>query len=166
MSTPETQQGPPGPAAELAVLKVFEGTWECTATFAPGAPFPPMTGTETNVPGLGGLWLISEVSCRAADGTPFLGHGIYGWDAARRKYVSAWVDSFTPMLATAFGDADRSGKVLTFRGEQPDPQTGNMVPVRSVSEVHDAGRRTFTMYAPGPDGREAAMMTITYRRKA
>jgi hypothetical protein len=48
--------------------------------------------------------------------------------------------------------------------EGPD-MSGNVMKARSLTEVTAAGTRVFSLYGPGPDGKEALMMKITYTRR-
>ena len=59
---------------------------------------------------------------------------------------------------------DAATKTATGYMEGPD-MTGNVVKMKSVVQYKDPNTRVFTMYGPGPDGKEAKMMTITYTRK-
>ena len=52
---------------------------------------------------------------------------------------------------------------MTGYMEGPD-ETGKPVKMKSVSEYKD-GRRIFTMYRPGADGKDMPTMRITYARK-
>ena len=47
--------------------------------------------------------------------------------------------------------------------EGPD-MTGQVSKTRSLVEYKD-GTRVFTAYAPGPDGKEAQVLKITYTRR-
>jgi hypothetical protein len=40
-----------------------------------------------------------------------------------------------------------------------------MAKIKSVVEYKDAGSRIFTMYMPGPDGKELPGMRITYKKR-
>jgi hypothetical protein len=48
--------------------------------------------------------------------------------------------------------------------EGPD-ENGKMVKMKMITEWKDDDNRIFTILAPGPDGKEAPMMRITYKRR-
>jgi hypothetical protein len=134
-------------------------------TPAPGAP--PMTskskGTEVNTLGCGGLCVITDFKGDMA-GTPFHGHGVMAWDPAKKAYVGTWTDSMSAGIAMGQSTYDAAAKKWTGWMEGAD-MTGKIVKSRSVVEWKDARTRVFTMYGPGPDGKEAQMMRITYTKK-
>jgi hypothetical protein len=153
----------PGPEHEL--FKMDVGTWDATIENSmPGAPPSTTKGTEVNTIGCGGLCLISDFKGEAMPGMSFEGHGIGTWDVAKKKYVGSWTDSMSGGLATAESTWDPATKKFTGWMEGPD-MTGKVMKTRSVVEYRSDGTRVFTMFAPGPDGKEMQMMRITYRRR-
>jgi hypothetical protein len=83
---------------------------------------------------------------------------------AKKKYVGSWTDSMSTGLATIEGTYDPAKKALTAWFEGPD-MTGKVMKSRSVTEYKDKDTRVFSMYGPGPDGKEALGMKITYKRR-
>lgn len=162
------QESPPlpKPGPEHQILEEDEGTWDATVEIfgAPGAP--PMTskGVETNTVGCGGLCLITDFKGEMMPGQPFHGHGMTAYDAAKKKYVGSWTDSMSRGLAIAESTWDAAARRMSGSMEGPD-MTGKMTRMRSVVEYKDDGTRVFTMYGPGPDGKEAMGMRITYSRR-
>lgn len=155
----------PQPGAEHAILKADEGTWEATVEILapPGAPAPPPSkGTETNTL-LGGMWLVTDFKADMM-GAPFAGHGIAGWDSVKKKYVSVWTDTMSPAIMTGESTYDAAKKTMTGYMEGPD-MSGKIAKMKAVSEWKDADTRVFTMYNPGPEGKEVPSMRITYKRK-
>ena len=144
----------PGPEQE--VLKHLVGTWDAAAQMGPTQE----KGSMITTLGLGGMWTVSDYSGTIM-GMPFLGHQILGWDTAKKKYVSCWVDSVTPSLALSEGTWDAAKKTLTLQALEEDAMTGTKPTM--VFKVESADRHTFTMHAGGADTPE--MMTITYTRK-
>jgi hypothetical protein len=158
-------QGPPmpTPGPEHAVLKEDVGTWDASIeVMAPGAPATPSQGVETNVMGCGGLCLVTDFKGQVMGG-PFQGHGVTVWDPSKKAYVGSWSDSMTAGLATTEGTWDAAKKILNSTMLTPDG-SGGTVKLRSTVE-YSAGKRVFTLYMPGPDGKEAPSMRITYARK-
>ncbi len=162
--TPPQPPPMPKPGPEHALFKEDEGTWDAAVEiFVPGQP--PMTskGVETNTVGCSGLCLITDFKGDMM-GSVFHGHGTVAYDALKKKYVGSWTDSMSVGLATTEGTYDPAKKTFNASFEAPD-MTGNVMKSRSVTEYKDRTTRVFTMYAPGPDGKEAMGMRITYKKK-
>jgi len=161
------QQPPPmpKPGPEHEVLKMDVGTWDAVVemTPAPGAPAMTSKGVEVNTIGCSGLCIITDFKGEAM-GAPFHGHGVMAWDPAKKKYVGSWTDSMSAGIAVGESTYDPAAKKWTGWMEAAD-MTGKVVKSRSVVEVRDASTRVFTMYSPGPDGKEMEGMRITYTRR-
>ena len=155
----------PKPGPEHALFKTDAGTWDAVVEVAPapGAPAQKSTGVEVNTVGCGGLCLITDFKGQMM-GTPFHGHGVMTWDAAKKKYVGTWTDSMSVGMSITEATYDTSSKKFTGSMEGPD-MTGQIVKSRSVSEHRNASTRVMTMYSPGPDGKEKEMLKITYTRR-
>jgi hypothetical protein len=155
---------PPKPGPEHEILKTDVGAWDATVeSFVPGAAAPMISkGTETNSL-VGGLWLVTEFKADMM-GMPFQGHGVTGWDPNKKKYVGSWVDTLTTGLGITESTYDAATKTMTGTFEGPDP-SGQIQKMKSVVTYQDADTRTFTMSGTGPDGKDARIMTITYKRK-
>lgn len=155
----------PKPGPEHAVLKHDEGVWDATVEmFMPGAP--PMTskGVETNTIGCGGLCLITDFKGELMPGASFHGHGTTTYDTTKKKYVGSWTDSMSAGLALSEATWDPASKTSSGFMEGPD-MTGKIMKTKAVTEYKDANTRVFTMYMPGPDGKDAPGMRITYVRR-
>jgi hypothetical protein len=70
--------------------------------------------------------------------------------------------SSTPLIME--GTYDKDGKILTMMGEGQG-EDGKPAKYKSVSELKDKDTMVFKMFAVGKDGKDAEMMTITYKRK-
>lgn len=164
---PSGQQMPPmpKPGPEHAVLKMDAGTWDAVVevTPAPGAPAMKSKGVEVSTIGCGGLCLVTDFKGDMM-GAPFIGHGVTTWDPAKKKYVGSWTDSMSTGLAIGESTYDPATKKWTGTMEGPD-HTGKVMKMRSVVEWKDDSTRVFTMYGPGPDGKEMEGMRITYTRR-
>jgi hypothetical protein len=154
-----------GPGKEHQLLKQFDGTWEGTAkaTLDPSKPAAESKGTEVNKMICNGLWQVSDFKGEFG-GQPFEGHGVYGYDTAKKKIVGSWVDSMGTYLTLMEGDFDKAGKVLTLTMEMPG-ENGKPVKSKMVTEFKDADHRTSTMSMIGDGGKEMTSMTIEYKRK-
>jgi hypothetical protein len=155
----------PKPGPEHAVLKQSVGVWDATVESAmPDGSKSKSTGTETNKMIGGGLWLVSDFK-GSFGGQPFEGHGVTGYDTAKKKYVGSWVDSMSTTLANIEEVYDAKTKTLSGTMEMPD-DTGKTVKIKMSTVQPDDNNRVFTMSMPGPDGKDMTMMTITYKRRS
>jgi len=154
----------PTPGPEHAVLKEDVGTWDASVeTMFPGAPpAPPSKGVEVNTMGCNGLCLVTDFKGEMMGGQ-FLGHGVATWDPAKKKYVGGWSDSMTPGIAVSEATWDPAKKTMNGTMDTPDG-SGGTVKIRSTVE-HSAGKRVFSMFMTGPDGKEMPTMRITYTKR-
>ena len=151
-----TAQEPPKPGPEYDVLKKLVGTWE-TSLAAGGAV---SKGTMTCKMELGGLWLVSSMDGEMF-GAKFSGRGLDSYDAAKKKYVSVWVDSMSASPVLMEGTYDAAKKALTMAGEGPG-MDGKPTKYKSVSEWPDDDTVKFSMSMG--DANQPAFV-ITYKRK-
>lgn len=156
----------PKPGPEHAILKRDEGVWDARVEMRmgpPGAPPEVTSGVETNTL-VGGLWLVSDFK-GTMGAQPFHGHGTFGYDAVKKKYVGIWVDSMSMSLARSEGTYDAATDTLTLMGDGVG-EDGKPMKFREVVMWTDRDNKIFTMYMPGPDGQEVPGMIITYKRKS
>ena len=146
-----------GPEHEL--LKNMEGTWE--ATVKTGGQ--ESKGTMVFKMGLGGAWLVSHYRGDFF-GQKFEGQGMDSYDQAKKKYVSVWADSMSTAPMVTEGTYNPADKKLTMEGMGPG-QDGKLGKITMVTEYKDKDTMIATMMSPGPDGKQAEMMSITYKRK-
>jgi hypothetical protein len=156
----------PKPGPEHAIFKEDAGTWDATVESFMTPDGKPMTtkGTETNMLSCGGLCLVTHFKGEMMPGMTFEGHGTTAYDPKKKKYIGSWTDSMSQGLSVGESTYDAATKTATGYMEGPD-MTGNTVKMKSVVQYKDPNTRVFSMYGPGPDGKEAKMMTITYTRK-
>ena len=159
-------QGPPmptpGPAHE--VLKAEVGTWDATVEiFGVPGDAPKSKGVEIATLGCGGLCLITDFKGEMMPGVAFHGHGTTAYDSAKQKYVGSWTDSLSSGLLVTEATWDPATSTMNATMDGPD-MTGRIVKMRTTT-VHKEGTRVFTMFEPGPDGKEAMSMRITYTRR-
>src|SRR5438132_4516491 len=108
LATVQAQQ-PPKPGPELEKIKALEGTWDVTVKVADMES----KGTATYKMGVGGMWLVGDFEGDFG-GQKFQGKGLDSYDAAKKKYVSVWVDSMGSSPMVMEGTYDKDGKVLTM----------------------------------------------------
>jgi Protein of unknown function (DUF1579) len=161
----QEQDAPPvvAPGPEHAVLKQAEGVWDARVEIRGGGPPMVSRGVETNRLAMGGLWLISDFKGEMGE-QPFEGHGLYGYDPAKKKYVGVWIDSTQYTFWPSEGDYDAATRTLTMWMEAPDAQ-GHLVRWKTVTRTVDPDTRVFDMYPPEAEGNDSPGMTITYKRR-
>lgn len=155
--------GTPGP--QHAALAKEAGTYDLSirAWMSPGAPPTMDKGTATRTMTLDGRVLTEDMQA-AMHGQPFTGHGMQGYDNVTGRYWSTWNDSMSTGLMVNDGTCDDGGN-CTFNGSWNDPVTKAKVNARMTTKWTSPNVQMFEMYAPGPDGKEAKMMEITYTKR-
>jgi hypothetical protein len=145
-------------------LKALVGNFDYTIKMwmAPGMAPQEFTGKRSAEMIMGGRYL-QEKYTGTFMGMPFEGLGTMAYDNVQKKYISTWIDNMGTGLMVATGQCDK-GPSWTMTGEMADPQSGKMVPTRSVTKIIDADHMTMEMYSPGPDGKEMKMMEVAATR--
>lgn len=156
----------PGPTAEHEWLKGEVGTWDAKMKLfhTPGEEPTITEATETVELGPGGLWILSKFEGEIM-GMPFTGHGVTGYDPAKKKFVGTWVDGMSPYLMISEAEYDPATKTATGFAEGRDPMSGEIVKYKQISRTIDENTRTFEMLQPEKDGTYVKMMEIEYTRK-
>lgn len=96
-------------------------------------------------------------------GQKFQGIGTVGFDPAKKKYLTTWIDNMSLGIMTYEGTFDAATKTLTSLGE--DVWEGKKMKARDVLKIVSADQQTFEMYR-SVDGKEFKVMDISYTRKA
>jgi Protein of unknown function (DUF1579) len=160
------------------VLQQLEGTWDTTAHSYLGGPEgvneaakgtgyweeATAKGYETRTFMRNGPWILCDV-VNEFPHTPFIGHGFYGYDPKKNKYVGAWADSTSPYLITLEGSYNHESKTLTMICDGADPSTGKRVMDRQVIAWKDHDTHTCTVYRPGPYGQEVKVFEVIAKRR-
>ncbi len=150
----------PKPGEEHRLFEKDVGTWdaEVTVTPAPGAAPQVSKGVSTSRL-VGGRWLVTDYEAESG----FAGHGVYGFDPSKRRYVGTWVDTARTFLVVYEGDWDPAAKALTFRCEARLPD-GRELRWREVTTWLGPDEQRFRSLFPGPGG-DHELMAVIYRRR-
>ena len=155
----------PVAAPELDVLELEEGVWDAAIEFPPAAPDQAptrATGVQTNTFVTGKRWIRNDFEVDAKYG----GHGTWGYDSKKQRYVGTWVDSNTDYIRIDEGAWDAVSKTMTWTSElrQPDPYP----PAKyRMTEEFRGDTRVLTMTAIGAkSGKEVPLGKITFTRRA
>lgn len=158
----------PTPGPEYDILKKDVGVWDCEikAWSSPGAKPTITQGRETNRM-LGGHWLITDFQGNMM-GMDFQGHGTYGYDAKKKKYVGTWVDSLGPYMMQTEGTYDKESETLTVQGDSPGPD-GVTLFTYTMETKYQSGKRVMTMHmrpqgAPEAENMKLFQMSYTKRK--
>jgi hypothetical protein len=151
----------PGP--EHARLAKMAGKWKAEVQFWHGEGEPQTSyGTAEFKPILGGRY-IEETFNGEAEGQPFEGRGVTGYDNIKKKYIAGWIDSMSTSIMTLEGDWNEAQKAIVSHGESTDP-FGAKWKIRSVCREDGANKRVYEMYKTGTDGKEIKCLQVTYTR--
>jgi hypothetical protein len=154
------QAPPPQPGPEHAILARDAGVWDVTMEMSfPGGPPMTMTGVETSTL-MGGRWLITKFESDMM-GQPFEGHGITGWDPAKKAYVGVWADTTGTQITHSESTYDKETDTITGWMEMPDPM-GGMSKAKTEESWPDEQTRIVKVY--GPDGGDP-FMTFSYTKR-
>jgi hypothetical protein len=152
------------PAPEHHKLAELVGVWDATIDYMGQDGKPAQSkGTCIRKQPMGSFWLVDKFQAEMM-GMQFSGLGTTGYDPAKKKYVGTWIDSLAPSIMVTEGGFDKTGKILTMSGMAPGFD-GKPVMNRTVTTIKDKNTHLFQMFAPGPDGKEMTMLTMTYKRR-
>jgi hypothetical protein len=167
--TPEQQKmmdawmkaGTPGP--EHARLGQMAGTWKMQITSYDGPTPHTDEGTAVFTAGLGGR-VVTQAVTSTMNGMPYQGSGTEGYDNVSKKYWSIWTDNMSTGPMTSWGTCDAAG-ACTYTATYNDAMTGKPAKARLTLKPDGPDKSTFTMFGPGPGGKEVKMMEIVYTRQ-
>ena len=156
--------GPPGP--EHKFLEPLAGTWHAACKFwMDPSQSPQMSeGTLVRTSVLDGRFIQEEFAGKLLD-KPYNGKGTIGYDRAKRKFVTTWIDSMSTALHLSYGSYDESTKTWTFKAEEDCPITGKRVKTRDTLRVVSADEQQLEMFRQMGDEKEMRMMEINLTRK-
>lgn len=149
-----------GPMADVLQNRV--GNWNVEIRFqpAPGARAVTSKATETSRL-IAGKWLLSEFRGEMA-GRPFAGVGLNSYDARSGKYVGIWTDNASGSIVPVEGRYDPEGRKFTTVSQEMTPN--GRQDVTEVTRTIDSDTEETTLFAPGPDGKSFARMTMRLTR--
>ncbi|MPS63781.1 MAG: hypothetical protein DI622_19495 [Chryseobacterium sp.] len=150
------------------MLAKSDGVWNGANTTWMENGAKPMTSTSeaTNKMIFEGRYQISEHKGNFM-GMPFEGMSITGYDNAKKKFVSTWIDNMGTGIMNMEGEWNASTKSIEFKGKMTDPaRPGKDCEVREVYTFVDDNTQKLEMYGPdSKTGKEYKTMEITFTRK-
>lgn len=156
------KSGPKTKAHEA--LAMFVGDWDTTmhSHAMPGVPGTEKartaTGHEHDERICDGLFVMATFD-GSADGVPFQGVSLIGYDPLAKHYTGHWVDSMdcAPVIMT--GEYDAAQKLWRWSG------TTSHGLMRTELAMQDDGGSIQTCWTVGTDGKETQFSTLTRTRR-
>ena len=164
LALPAQDAGMHEPTRHHKALAAQVGTWVAVARMYVSSTKPPLVshGTEVNTLVAGGLWLRTELKATLM-GSPFEGHGLFGYDTLAKAHVGSWVDSSGTWMAVTRGSCERDCQVQTAFFDGYD-EAGRPALHKEVHTQVDANHRTMVMFLRVQDGTWVKSMEMTYTR--
>jgi Protein of unknown function (DUF1579) len=156
------------------LLSDLDGNWTYTIKFwmnpDPNAKPQESKGTATRKSIMGGRFVMMDVSGKmqmpGEDGkmkdVQFKGMSVEGYDNAKQKFVSSWIDNMGTGIQFSEGTYDSASKTLTFTSEI-EMMPGMKMPVREVLKLTDKDHMLLEWYETH-GGQEKKTMEIAYTR--
>jgi hypothetical protein len=155
------------------MLQAGAGTWTYSGKMwmNPEAPAVEFSGTSVSRSVFDDRYLITEHTSKmqmpGADGKTqdmdFKGMATEGYDNAKKKFVSTWIDSMGTGIMHMEGTYDSGTKTLTYTGEY-EMMPGKKTKVRETVKITDKDHRKFEFYE-NRGGKEVKTVEINYTRK-
>jgi len=156
--------GAPGPEHKL--LQPLVGTWraEVKVWMDPDQSPQVSEGTLVRKSILDGRFIHEDYQGKMLD-KPFQGFGTMGYDRAKRKYVTAWIDSISTALESAQGVFDEATQTWTFKHEDDCPITGKRIKMRDTLRIMNPNQQHMEMYRQLGAEKEMKTMEIHLTRQ-
>ncbi len=152
------------PTDEHAWLRQFEGEWKTTGKGSDEfGKDVDLAGVEYDRMVLGDFWLSFVYRSQFAE-KPFVGHGMVGYDPAKRKYIGTWVDSTSPHMSQFEGSVDGKKNTLTLDTTGTDSKTYKAKKGRLVFSFQDPDHRTLQSYRMDDEGKTHLIFEIQFTR--
>jgi hypothetical protein len=127
-------------------------------------------GSATRKDIMGGRYVMMDVTGKmqmpGEDGkmkdVQFKGMGIEGYDNAKKKFVSSWIDNMSTGIQSSEGSYDPASKTFTFTSVI-EMMPGMRTPVREVLKITDKDHMMMEWYETH-GGQEKKTMEIAYTR--
>jgi hypothetical protein len=142
------------------------GTWTADMTMwsAPDSPAVKTTGMVENSMILGGRYQQSKHTS-SMWGMPFEGISTTGYDNAKKKFVSTWVDNMGTGIMTMEGTYDSTTRTMKLEGKCFDPATGKDCTMREEFTYVDDNTQKMQMFTTSGGVKEFKNMEMTFTRK-
>lgn len=148
------------PGDEHKMLAQQAGNWkeEITMWMNEGAPARKYNNTGSIKMISNGLYQESTHKGNM-DGMAFEGRSTMGYDKAKKKFVSSWIDNMGSGIVYMEGTYDSANKMITMMGNMTDPVSGKMVDTKETMTTIDDKTIMLEMYETR-NGKERKTMEI------
>ncbi len=151
----------------MAISRIT-GAWSCDSVaqwMAPDAPRSYSKASSVEKVIMDGLYMEGDFSSTMM-GMPMTGKSLTGYDNAKKKFVSSWIDNLGSGIVRMEGSYDETTKTLHLKGKQSDPGTDGESDIRQEQKWIDDDTYVLSMYGTGHDGKtEQKFMEGTFKRK-
>ncbi|CAN5578228.1 hypothetical protein BH18VER1_BH18VER1_11030 [soil metagenome] len=154
------------------LLAELVGDWTYTVNMwmDPSAPPIESKGTATRKSEWGGRYFIADASGKFQMPGPegkmqpfdFKGRSTEGYDNAKKKFVSSWIDNMGTGIMISEGTYDPATKTFTYLGDY-DMAPGMKTKIRETIKVTDKDHHLMEWFE-NRGGQEAKTMEIAYTR--
>ncbi len=153
------------PGQQHQLLDIFAGTWQVEGRFEtqPGQPPEIASGTMVSTWQLGQRWLRQEYTGSMPSLGRFEGLGFFGYDNAKGKFVTTWMDTLSTTAMTSHGLFNENAGSFTLTGSFTGTD-GVTYTQRQVVTVQTRDSYTIALTLIGPDQVETPSGTVTYTR--
>ena len=147
------------------LMASMDGKWDAEMTFWMTPDAPPTTHKSTSEVKtiLGGRYQETVYKGKM-DGMDFEGHGTMGYDNAKKKFISTWIDNMGTGMMISEGTYDEASKSISMSGKSMDPSMGKELETRSVHKMVDDKHHVMEMFCT-VDGKEFKNMEIKLSKK-
>jgi uncharacterized protein DUF1579 len=155
------------------LLAQLVGDWDYAVKMwmAPGQPPSESKGTATRKAEMGGRYFIANAKGQfqmpGADGkmqnVDFTGMSIDGYDNAKQKFVSAWIDSMGTGILMSEGTYDPATKTFTYQAEY-EMAPGMKTKAQQTLKIADKDHHLMEWFEMR-NGEAVKTMEISYTRK-
>ncbi|MCX6923257.1 MAG: DUF1579 domain-containing protein [Verrucomicrobia bacterium] len=163
------------PGENHKLLQGLVGSWSYSGKFwmNPDPTAPPLEapGTTVRKPIMGGRYVqadhVGKMQMPGPDGklmdSEFKGMEVAGYDNAKKKFVSSWIDNMGTGIMMSEGTYDPATKTLTYSAEY-EMMPGMKTKARQLIKIIDSDHHTMEFYE-NRGGKEVKVMEITYTRQ-
>lgn len=153
------------PGAEHKLLNMFVGEWEVKVSSwsDPKAP-PHISPGYARSKWILGSRFVEERFDGLAEGVPYKGRGIIGYDAGAKEFTSVWMDSLNTSIALSRGEFSPDDRTFQLVGQIYDPLLGREK--ETLTEIHilSPDEYEITMLSVAPSGKRFRSLALNYRR--
>jgi hypothetical protein len=161
----EKWKGYATPNENHKVLDAFVGNWDYTVKWWSSPKSEPEIWKGTSdIKWIMGRRFLEQISTGESMGQPFEGMGITGYDNAKKKYVSMWIDNTGTGIMTSEGNYDASTKTFVEKGTFTQPKLGK-TPFKSVTKIISDDNFVYELYTKDKDWKEYKVLEINYVRR-